>query len=512
MSGELSFDDVVTAATAKEWLAKLLDDTKTLGIRATSWQAGAIPRTIYAVVAEALRAGDTNAAILGMAGFLDFAATESVTYTDPKTGAQVIAPVTPEGGPGALDVLASSVYNVQRILLTFAGGTLAICNTSGSTYTLDAGTYHVTNPNTKQGYTNTTDIVVTPSSLVGGTITAIGSYFGACEITTSGVTGLFTGTIVTILGVAGIPGLAGATAWKVRPTGTHSFVLLGSTFSGSYTSGGTARLPTLAAVKADVGGSVGNSLDASGVANVQTITQPVTSLIGVSVTNPVVYLGTDVESNVALAARCRLKLQSLSNGGPKGAYEFFALASQQYAPKLNPPESVGAAITRARPIPDKSNGWVYVFLANPAGPPAPEDVQVTDDVLQAYAAPQTDTAIAIAATVASVSCAATVFLPAPYATDANRIIFEGAVQAYFSTLPIGGVSDPGGAYTNIVPLQGIADAIFDAARDHGLTIQNIVVQLNGAQLDVQLIVNTSLLRADVAVLVPAVPAITLEGV
>lgn len=510
---DLNFDDVVTADTAKAWLAKLLDDSKTLGVRATSWQPGAIPRTFYAVTAEALRAADTNAAIMGMAGFLDFAATGEVTYLDPKTGATVTQRVTPEGGPGALDILAHCVYKVDRIAESAAGGAQAFCNTSPSTYgPFTAGTYHVANPNNDQTYANTASLTIPPSPLVGTSIVSVGSYFGACEIATSTAHGLTTGDAVTILGVTGIPALAGTTSWYVKVLDATHFVLLGSIVSGSYTSGGTVRKPTVAVLTADVPGSIGNSVDAAGVPNVNTVTQPVTSLIGVTTANLAVFLGTDTEGNVALAERCRLKLQSLSNSGPPGTYKFFALGSKQWAPKLNPPENVGAAITRCKPVIDKSNGWVYVFLGNAAGPPAPEDVQVTDDVLQAFAAAETDTAIARAANPVSVSAAATVYLPAKYATDANRAIFEAAVQGYFATLDIGGDTDPNGAYSNVVPKEGVAGAIFDAARDRGIPVQNMTVTLNGAGLDVPLIVNTSLLRADVAILVPAVPAITLVGV
>ena len=55
-----------------------------------------------------------------------------------------------------------------------------------------------------------------------------------------------------------------------------------------------------------------------------TITTLVTSMIGVTATNPVTLVGNDVESDQSLIARCQLKPQALSPNGARGAYDKFA--------------------------------------------------------------------------------------------------------------------------------------------------------------------------------------------
>jgi len=512
VSASLSIQDVFTPAKQADWMQRLITNAQALGLNASAWQSGSVARTILAVVSFAFQLVDVNTSIIAQGGFLDFAATGSISYVD-ANGETAVVPVTPEGGPGWLDILVDSLYNVRRIEETSAGGAEAITNTSVSTYgPFTAGTYHVTDPNNKQTYSNTASLTVPPSSVVGTSVSAAASYFGAIQITTSSHHGLSSGAIVSLQGVTGIPPLANATAWRVQVLDLSNFVLTGSVFSGTYSGGGTVYAPTVATMKADVPGSVGNSLDATGAPNVNTVTQPVTSLVGVSVSNVDVFLGTDTESNADLAARARLKLQSLSTGGPKGAYQFFALSSQLLATSLVPPLAVGSAITRVRTVTDPSSGTVYVFVANPAGPSSPDDVAATDAVIQAYAVPEAVTAQVIAATAKTVSVVATVFLRQGYVNAANQLLFETAVQDYFSTLPIGGDSDPAGAYTNIVPLEGVIGSIFDTAEKNSIQIQNVVLTMNGVAGDLPLIILPGLLLAQVAVLAPAVPQITLESV
>src|SRR5580765_8118343 len=101
----LTLDDLFTPATAAEWEAAILTTATTLGLSTTSWQSGGMARTIIKIMALAFAATDNIAGVFAKAGFLDWAAT-----------------ITPEGGPGWLDVVSQLVYNVTRQVATRASG------------------------------------------------------------------------------------------------------------------------------------------------------------------------------------------------------------------------------------------------------------------------------------------------------------------------------------------------------------------------------------------------------
>jgi hypothetical protein len=110
---------------------------------------------------------------------------------------------------------------------------------------------------------------------------------------------------------------------------------------------------------ADVAGS-------SGTSGAGTITGTVTSLVGVTVTNAVAFVGSNAESNAQLVARCRLKQQALSPNGASGAYKYFALTSAQLIPSSA--QLAGGTITRALVTPNLATGVVTTTIANANGP------------------------------------------------------------------------------------------------------------------------------------------------
>ena len=488
----LPLPELFTPATAATWNGTMLANADQLKLRTTAWQPGGVTRTIFAVMANLFQTEDVAISIIAQSGFLDYAATGSVTYTD-STGALVTVQVTPDpsipaqnptGALGALDVLADSVYDVLRILATFAGGELGILNTSGSTYgPFVAGTYHVAQPSApgSPSYSNTASLTIPPSTLVASVIAATNA--SPIAITTGAPHGLSTGDKVFLTGVTGNTAANGV--WIITVTGGSNFTLNGSAGNGAYAGGGSVYLPTLASFTAD---SIGSTSDAT---DPNLVTQPVTSLVGVSVANTEAWLGSDIESNTALASRCRLKLQSLSPNGPKGAYQFFALSSQQLAPKLTPPLAVATAITKALVQVDILTGTVTVTLANSQGAPTTgpgSDTEATDAVIQAYCVPEAVTAITQAAVEHSIVIAATVWVPPGYAAAMVPVV-EVAIRAYFSLHPIGGVSDVAGPApnTNMVPIEGIVGAIFVACRAANIPIQDAEVLLDGLGLNVALL-------------------------
>lgn len=495
----LSLAQALQPPTADEWNTAELGVAQQMGLPTTQWQAGSVERTIFAVTANMLNQADVAGSITIQAGFLDFAASGTVTYTD-ATGATQTLFVTPDpsipaqnptGALGWLDVLVDSVYAIQRILLGPAAGTLALVNTSLTTYgAFAAGGYHVAQPGlpTKPTYSNVAALTIAPSAKVGGGTGAVSAATNAGPIQVTVAThGLSNGAVVVIAGALGNTAANGA--WVVAVVDVNNFTLAGSVGNGGYTGGGVAYVPTLGAFAADVFGTASNA--ASG----NLVTQPVTSLIGVTVANVGAWLGQNTEGNLALADRARLKLQAISSGGPEGAYLFFALTAQSYTSTLNPPLTgrPATAITNAVVSIDKLTGTVTTTIANaagvPAGLPYPQspivddgsDVYAVGAVIQAWAVPWGTTAITQAASVLSVTVALTAFVPIGSASAAVPII-QIATQAYFSGVPIGGITDDNGI-TYILPLQGVLDAVAVALAAANIRPQNLVATLNGSATD-----------------------------
>lgn len=351
---------------AGTWLAIMLQVATALGLPTTSWAPGGVERTLIALMATAFAQQDGITSIMIQGGFLDYAATGSVTYVA-ANGLTVTQPVTPDpsdvsqnplGLPGWLDALASSVYNVTRLPASYATGPLAIANTTASPigpYT--AGTYHVSNPQTNASYANLASLTI-PSSQIAGSGGVVSGASGTTVVTINTVAphGLSNGQTVYVPGLLGLT--LSQTFAQIVVTGSNSLQLANVTGSGSWTSGGTVYLCTVATFAADVVGA-GSTSGPNGITN--TVTQN----NGVFVDNTSSIVGDNWESNVKLAARCRLKLQSLSPNGPSGAYKYFALSSSELLADETPSITLrGGAITKAIVSADPSTGIVTTTIAN----------------------------------------------------------------------------------------------------------------------------------------------------
>lgn len=93
-----------------------------------------------------------------------------------------------------------------------------------------------------------------------------------------------------------------------------------------------------------------------------TITEQLTPLAGVAVTNPpgtlgssIVQQGTDREKDPAYRQRCRDKWSTLGSGSNEGAYRYWAA-------------SASSEVTRVRVFQDPDNGIVRTVVAGPSGP------------------------------------------------------------------------------------------------------------------------------------------------
>lgn len=357
------------SATPSEgsWLAQLLQIADSVGLDVTAWQSGGVARTILALVSTAFGQEDALVSVMAQGGFLDFAATGTVTYVA-ANGIAATQPVTPDpsipaqnatGAPGWLDVLADSVYDVQRLPASYASGSIAVANTTAGSYgPYVAGTYHVANPTTQATYANVASLTIPSGRLAGtaGVITGV-AVGPPGTITTQSAHGLATGNVVYVAGVVGVTGINGS-FFTITVTSTTAFQLQNSTLSGAWSSGGTAYLATVATFQADV-------LGPGSTSSAATITQAVTTNIGTFVSNAAALVGANWESNTALAARCRLRLQALSPNGPKGAYQYFALTASQLLLAETPPVTLrGGPITQVLVVTDPLTGIVTTTLAN----------------------------------------------------------------------------------------------------------------------------------------------------
>lgn len=378
MTEQLTITELFTPATNAQWFQTLLTNAATLQLQTTSWQSGGMALTILQMVANTLSQEDGIISIMAQGGFLDFAATGQVTYVA-ANGTTITAYVTPDpsipsqnptGALGWLDVLADSVYNVQRIGAQQATNELAIANTTANTYgTYTPGSYHVANPSTNLTYSNTENLTITPGAFVGGAITAA-SNATPIVITTTTAHGLTTGQVVNIAGVLGNTAANGF--WQVTYVGTHQYSLNSSAGNGAWTGGGTTLVAQTAVFAADVPGPTGSS-------GVGQITQAVTSNTGVSVYNYLSFFGANFESNISLAARCRAAIQAISPGGPRGAYTYFALTAYQLLLDQTPSVLLSSPVTRVLVQQSRVTGTVTVTVANASGSvPGVSNLRITN--------------------------------------------------------------------------------------------------------------------------------------
>lgn len=382
----ISVSSLFQPQTPDEWLSTLLADGNTLGLPATSWQSGAAVRTIMRIMGLELAKEDAFGVSLRAQGaFLDFAASGTVTFTDIDTDGNpqtIVLPVTPDpsipaqnpsGAPGLLDTLASSVYNVIRGQATSASNVLYLANTSGTSLgTFQSGTFHVQNALTGATYSNQASFTLSPSSVLGTSVTAA-TATTPVAVTTSTAHGLSTGTVV----FAQALGVVSDDFYMVTVTGANTLTLNGSIGVGSFPST-PPPAPNLFAAQIITFAS--DTVGPSGNAGVRNINQFITAAPKSFCTNLVTFSGANWQSNTSLAATCRAKLATLSPNGPQGAYLFFALAAYNLLQGLpvipnvtlvSPIPAIvtldGGAINRATISSNTAIGQVVTVIANPGG-------------------------------------------------------------------------------------------------------------------------------------------------
>ncbi len=128
------------------------------------------------------------------------------------------------------------------------------------------------------------------------------------------------------------------------------------------------------------------------------------------------------------------------------------------------------------------------------------DLGQVDQVIQAKAVPLGVTAFTQWATAQNVAIVCDVWVPQALTPTIAGIV-STAIASYINNLPIGGLSDPSGAYTNVVPFDAVLGVIFGA----NAQIQQATATLNGTTA------NVALGTTSVAVISPAI-VVNVHGI
>ena len=350
------------------WFGVMLGIGGQVGLPTTAFESGTPERTILAIQACTFAEADVNVSIMAQGGFLQSAATGTVTYTT-LDGTSVTVAVTPDPSNAAqnptaalgwLDLLSTNVYDVTRLSATLATGPLAVVNLgSGSVGPYAIGAYHVGNTFTGATYTNPAALTIPPSKIAGsgGTVSGVTTGLSSTILSTASAHGLATGQTVylAIPLSSGISGLAGVFAIVTGVTTSTFSVSLGS--SGTWTGGGQVYLCTVATMQADVAGPVSNAAPGA-------VTTTVTQNTNVFASNVVAWAGNNWESNVALMNRCVLSLANRSPNGPSQAYVYFAETAAQLLAAQTPAYVLTNGSVAAAAFGVPSTGTVTVVVAS----------------------------------------------------------------------------------------------------------------------------------------------------
>jgi hypothetical protein len=318
------------------WLYWELQAAQTVGLPTTAWLPGGIERELLAINAIVISQDDAVISQMAQGSFLQSAALGTVTY-QALNGQTITIPVTPDpsnsaqnstGALGYLDLLGQGVYDVFRLLATYASGPLAIVNTGATTQgPYAAGLYHVASASAS--YSNLASLTIPSSVIAGGggivTSVSVGLTYTLIYCPSPPAAGSI--VYVNIPSSSGVSGLGGIFATVASSGGGYFRINNGS--SGSYTSGGQVYLCTVATMQADIIGIGSNA--APGAVN-QTITQA----NSVSVSNVVSWSASNYETNQAYATRCQNSLAAASPNGPSAAYVYFAESAYQILSEETP--------------------------------------------------------------------------------------------------------------------------------------------------------------------------------
>ena len=164
-----------------------------------------------------------------------------------------------------------------------------------------------------------------------------------------------------------------------------------------------------------------------------TITNLVTSLPGVSITNPasatlltwITQQGADIETDANYMARCVNKWATLGTG-LAGGYKYYATTTSN-------------EVTRVKTIENTTNGSVTVVIGGSNGPISSTAKAAVTAVLTTTARPLCVTVNVVDVTLSQTPITGTVFVSASADLVATRIAVQNAISALAQIVDIGGI-------------------------------------------------------------------------
>ncbi len=211
-------------------------------------------------------------------------------------------------------------------------------------------------------------------------------------------------------------------------------------------------------------GSAGNSVPGA-------VTNQVTGLIGVTVSNPTAFVGTDSPNDAAIRLLCTNKLASLSVRGVRTVYAYAIQTATN-------PTTLGAVNINRWSITESSHlGTVALVVASASGVVAADDLTGIRTRIEEVARPSGVGVTVTAAVDEIYAPTITIWVSAPAGSSsvAIKAIIDTAISDFISVYPIGGVTagdDDNLSFTGLFG-EGVTGAIAAGAKDAGAKLLSV---------------------------------------
>ncbi len=162
-----------------------------------------------------------------------------------------------------------------------------------------------------------------------------------------------------------------------------------------------------------------------------------TTLIGITVSNPLSVAGSDEMADADLRQLCLDKLSALSLLGPRGAYAYAIRAAMR-------DDGSPVNINRFQLIPSPTTGIQTVYLAAPSGVPLTSDVEFVKASIEKWARPDTVTVNTYPVSTVAFAKSLTVWAKAGPGIESDAVsdAVIAALTAMVSVYSIGGIAKP----------------------------------------------------------------------